>query len=109
MGATRTWGSVCLVGLGGGVHLPDAFTDLIRRQLSIVGHVTFSKNWQADCARYVVERGLDIDGLFTDRWTLDQAGEAYRLFDAQATGKGWFDPTGSAASARPAGHPDGDA
>jgi threonine dehydrogenase-like Zn-dependent dehydrogenase len=28
--------------------------------------------------------------LFTHRWKLDQAEEAYRLFDTQTTGKGVF-------------------
>ena len=91
--AVKTWGSVALVGIGGGLHIDDAFIDVIRRNVSLVGHVTFSKNWQADCADHVVERGLDVDGLFTDRWTLEQAEEAYRLFDGQSVGKGWFDPT----------------
>ena len=29
-----------------------------------------------------------IDKLFTHRWRLDQAEEAYRVFDTQTTGKG---------------------
>jgi hypothetical protein len=28
--------------------------------------------------------------LFTHRWSLDRADEAYKLFDTQATGKGVF-------------------
>jgi len=90
--STRTWGTVALVGIGGNASF-DVFMDLIRKQLTVVGHLTFSKEWQADCAQYVVDRGIDVDGLFTHRWTLDQADEAYRLFDEQKTGKGWFDPT----------------
>ena len=45
---------------------------------------------QADCARFVVERKIDVEKLFTHRWKLDQAEEAYRLFDTQTTGKGVF-------------------
>ena len=37
-----------------------------------------------------VARNLDLDRLFTHRWRLDQAEEAYRIFDAQASGKGAF-------------------
>ncbi len=96
--SVRTWGSVALVGLGGELQVSDVWTDLIARQVNLVGHVTFSKNGLADCARFVVERELDVDGLFTDRWTLDQAAEAYRHFDGQTTGKGWFDPTATATA-----------
>ena len=45
---------------------------------------------QDECARFIEERGIDVDRLFTHRWTLDQAEEAYRLFDTQTTGKGVF-------------------
>ena len=31
---------------------------------------------------------MNVDALFTHRWRLDQAEEAYRLFDSQTTGKG---------------------
>lgn len=91
--AVKTWGTVAIVGIGGGLHLDNVAFDLIRRQVSLVGHVTFSTTWQADCARYVVERNLDVDSLFSHRWPLEQADEAYRLFDRQSAGKGWFDPT----------------
>ena len=30
---------------------------------------------------------IDVEKLFTHRWRLDQAEEAYRLFDTQTTGK----------------------
>ncbi|MDP6709344.1 MAG: iditol 2-dehydrogenase, partial [Alphaproteobacteria bacterium] len=43
--------------------------------------------------RFVAERGIDVDRLFTDRWTLEQAEETYRLFDQQKTGKGVFLPS----------------
>lgn len=90
--STRTWGTVAIVGIGGNVVV-ESFMELIRKQLSIVGHLTFSKAGQADCANFVVERGLDVDSLFTHSWSLDQADEAYELFDQQKTGKAWFDPT----------------
>jgi threonine dehydrogenase-like Zn-dependent dehydrogenase len=35
-------------------------------------------------------RGLALAKLITERWKLDQAAEAYRLFDRQTTGKGVF-------------------
>ncbi|MEM7427383.1 MAG: zinc-binding dehydrogenase [Pseudomonadota bacterium] len=87
--ATRTWGTVCYVGEGGNVTL-DVSSDMIRRQITLIGSWTFSTVIQAECARFVAERGIDVDGLFTDHYTLDQVDEAYKKFDTQSTGKGVF-------------------
>jgi threonine dehydrogenase-like Zn-dependent dehydrogenase len=87
--ATRTWGTACFVGEGGSVTL-DVSPDMLRRQITIVASWTFSTVGQAECARFVAERRIDVDHLFTHRWKLDQAAEAYRLFDKQNTGKGVF-------------------
>ncbi len=87
--ATRTWGKVCFVGEGGSVTI-DVSRDMIRKQLTVIGSWTFSSVIQAECARFVADRKIDVDRLFTQRWALDQADEAYRLFDTQTTGKGVF-------------------
>jgi len=34
-----------------------------------------------------------LDALFTHEWKLDQAKEAYELFDSQTTGKGVIIPS----------------
>jgi threonine dehydrogenase-like Zn-dependent dehydrogenase len=85
----RAWGTVCFVGEGGSVTI-DVSPDMLRKQLTIIGSWTFSKVGQADCARFVADRHIQVDDLFTHRWTLDQAEEAYRLFDQQTSGKGVF-------------------
>jgi len=87
--ATRPWGTVCFVGEGGGVTL-DVSRDLLRKQLTIIGSWTFSKIGQAECASFVADRKIAVDHLFTHRWQLAQAEEAYRVFDGQASGKGVF-------------------
>lgn len=87
--ATRTWGTVCFVGEGGSVTL-DVSPDMIRKQLTVIGSWTFSSVIQEECARFVADRKVDVDKLFTQRYTLDQAEEAYELFDTQTTGKGVF-------------------
>ena len=51
---------------------------------------TFSEAGMKDCAQFIASRGIDIDKLFTDRWSLDRAETAYRAFDAQSGGKGVF-------------------
>ncbi len=85
----RGWGTACFVGEGGQVTL-DVSQDILRRQINIVGSWTFSKNGQADCAAFVAERKIDVDALFTDEYSLDEASEAYQKFETQTTGKGVF-------------------
>jgi threonine dehydrogenase-like Zn-dependent dehydrogenase len=70
--AVRSWGTACFVGERGQVTL-DVSPDMLRRQ--------------------VTDRKIDVEKLFTDRWRLDQAEEAYRLFDKQTTGKGVILPS----------------
>jgi len=92
VGAVRSsgkWGVVCFVGEGGDVTL-NVSPDIMRKQLTIVGSWTFSNVGQADCTRFVADRGVEVDKLFTDQWTLDQAGDAYRDFDNQLGGKAVF-------------------
>jgi threonine dehydrogenase-like Zn-dependent dehydrogenase len=93
--STRAWGSCCYVGEGGEVTL-DVSNDLIRRQITLMGSWTFSTVGQADCAQFIADRRVDVDALFSDRWRLDQADEAYQLFDQQVTGKGVILPNGDA-------------
>lgn len=88
----RTWGKACFVGEGDTVTL-DVSNDMLRRQVTIIGSWTFSTVGQADCARYVADREIDVDRLFTQRWKLEQAEEAYKLFDKQTSGKGVILPS----------------
>jgi threonine dehydrogenase-like Zn-dependent dehydrogenase len=87
--STRAWGTVCFVGEGNTVTL-DVSPDMIRKQLTVLASWTFSSIGQADCARFIADRQISVDRLFTHRFTLDQAEEAYQLFDTQTTGKGVF-------------------
>jgi len=41
----------------------------------------------AEVATFVVERRMPLKDLITHRFTLDQAAEAYQLFDSGRTGK----------------------
>ena len=50
----------------------------------MIGSYTFSKVGMKDCARFIADRGVPVDRLFTDRWRIEQADEAYRAFDRQA-------------------------
>ncbi len=87
--SAKVWGTVCFVGEGGNVSI-EVSPDMLRRQLTVIGSWTFSTVGQAECARFITDRGIRVDDLFTDRWRLDQAEAAYNLFDTQTTGKGVF-------------------
>ena len=64
--------------------------DLLRKQITVIGSWTFSTILQSECAHFVAGRKVDVDAIFTDRWSLGQAKEAYALFDKQASGKAVF-------------------
>jgi threonine dehydrogenase-like Zn-dependent dehydrogenase len=87
--STRTWGTIGMVGEGGKLIL-DVSPDLIRRQLTIIASWCFSTAGQAECARFVVDRKIPAERIFTHHYRLEQAEEAYKLFDKQSTGKGVF-------------------
>ncbi len=85
----RAWGQACFVGEGGQTTF-DVSKDMLRRQLTIHASWTFSAMGQAECARFIADRKLPLGRLLTHRFSLDQAEQAYRLFDTQTTGKGVF-------------------
>lgn len=85
--SARTWGTVCFVGMGATPASYDVTNDIIKKQLTLLGSWTFSASGQRDCAQFVAERNLPVDKLFTHRFKLDDAEEAYKLFDTQTTGK----------------------
>jgi threonine dehydrogenase-like Zn-dependent dehydrogenase len=85
--SAKTWGTVCFVGEGGDVTI-DVSRDMLRKQLTLIGSWTFSAMGQLECARFVADNGIDLDAIFSHRWKLEQADEAYRVFDTQSTGKG---------------------
>lgn len=87
--SARTWGRVCLVGEGNTTTF-DVSPDIIHKQLTIYGSWTFSSVGQAECAQFIVDRGLPLAKLLTHRFSLDEAEAAYQLFDTQTTGKGVF-------------------
>jgi len=86
--SVASWGTVCLVGLGSDLTL--SLAALLRTQLRILTSWTMSIQAQRACAEFIVDRGIDLDALFTDRWRLDQAAEAYQAFNRQSGGKGVF-------------------
>ncbi|GAF44281.1 zinc-dependent alcohol dehydrogenase family protein [Rhodococcus wratislaviensis] len=86
--ALAPWGRLCVVGLGGTVEL-DVRQNL-SRQLTVMTSWSLSSVQQLECADFIDRHGLPVDDLFSDRWSLGQAEEAYTKFDKQDAGKGVF-------------------
>lgn len=86
IGCLRLWGACAFVGVGG----PPAVEigSMMSRQITVIGSWTFSSVGQMECADFAANNDVAVDAIFTDRWALDQAGEAYAKVDAQNTGKG---------------------
>jgi threonine dehydrogenase-like Zn-dependent dehydrogenase len=85
----KTWGTACYVGEGGDVTL-DVSPDLLRRQVTLIGSWTFSAMGMQECAEFIAKQRIPLERIFSHRWRLEQADEAYRTFDTQTTGKGVF-------------------
>jgi threonine dehydrogenase-like Zn-dependent dehydrogenase len=84
-----TWGRVAFVGEGGQTTI-DVSKHMLRRQLTVHASWTFSAVGQEECARFIADRKIPLKKLLTHRFQVEQAEEAYRLFDTQTTGKGVF-------------------
>ena len=84
-----TWGRACFVGLGGGSFDLDV-TSLLAKQVSILTSWTLSIPDLTRCVEFTDRHQLPVDQLFTDRWRIDDAAQAYREFDHQNRGKGVF-------------------
>jgi threonine dehydrogenase-like Zn-dependent dehydrogenase len=76
--------TVCLVGLGD--ELTFALARNLRRKLTILTSWTMSLQGQKACADFI-ERDVDIDPIFTNRRTLEQADMAYQKLHSQDGGK----------------------
>ncbi len=92
--AARPWGKACYVGAHGTATF-EMTPDVIHRQLTMLGCWTFNPALMAECAGFAVDRRVPLGRVFTDRYTLDEADEAFLRTESQATGKGVFvlDPT----------------
>jgi threonine dehydrogenase-like Zn-dependent dehydrogenase len=84
------WGSACYVGVGSTIHFD--LTEHLRKQMTAMVSWTMSKSQMLDCARFVLDREVSVDALFSDRWALAQFDQAYDRFDLQTSGKGVFVP-----------------
>ncbi len=84
------WGAACWVGVGSTIQFD--LTEHLYKQITAMPSWTLSIAGMADCARFVVERHVDVDALFSDRWKLSDSAQAYQHFDQQSSGKGVLTP-----------------
>ena len=84
------WGMACWVGVGSTIHFD--LTEHLYKQVTGVPSWTLSVPAMEDCANFVIQRNVDVDALFTDRWGLPDAEAAYALSEKQTAGKGVFIP-----------------
>lgn len=86
---TAPWGRIALVAVGGALEV-DGWADMIAKQRTVIGSWTFSQVGMKDCARFIADHGVEVDRIFSDRWSIGDARQAYEEFDRQASGKGVF-------------------
>jgi threonine dehydrogenase-like Zn-dependent dehydrogenase len=84
--SAKLWGRVCFVGEGNTTTF-DVSAQIIHKQLTIYGSWTFSTGGLAEVTRFVVERDVPLTDLVTHRYRLEDAVDAYQLFDTGRTGK----------------------
>jgi threonine dehydrogenase-like Zn-dependent dehydrogenase len=89
LASLSTWGRACFVGLGG-PPVQFAVGAMLRKQPTIMTSWTLSIVELSRCVDFVARHQLPVDDLFTHRWRLDEAAEAYAEFDRQDSGKGVF-------------------
>jgi threonine dehydrogenase-like Zn-dependent dehydrogenase len=84
--AARDWGRVVFVGEGGTVEFEPSPL-LIHKQLTLHGSWVCSIGQMEDLVELLVRWNLHPEQIVTHRFTLQQAQEAYELFDSGKSGK----------------------
>jgi 2-desacetyl-2-hydroxyethyl bacteriochlorophyllide A dehydrogenase len=84
--SARIYGRVCFVGEGGETSF-NVSRDIMHKQLTIHGSWTMSTLSLGEVARYVADRKLPLKKIVTHRFHIEQAVEAYKVFESGNTGK----------------------
>jgi len=82
----RFGGRVGLIGHGD-VELPIRPSDLISRDITIRGSPIFKTDTYFEMANFLVKQKISLEKTVTHRFALEEAAEAFRLFDSGRTGK----------------------
>lgn len=86
----RLGGRAVFVGIG---HQEKTLnpSQIIGRQLTLMGSFVLPIYQYYDMLRFVQDRKVPLDAMVTHRFSIDQAVEAFELFDSGATGKVIFE------------------
>ncbi len=84
--SAKIYGRACFVGEGGDTTF-DVSRDIIHKQLTIMGSWTMSTVSLAEVANYIVDRKIPLSRLITHRYRLEEAVQAYKVFESGETGK----------------------
>ena len=84
--ATRKWGKIVLLGMGGNVEF-DASKDLIFDQKTIYGSWVTTTWLMEELVERLVRWNLHPADIITHRFSLDHAGDAYSLMASGKCGK----------------------
>jgi propanol-preferring alcohol dehydrogenase len=87
--AARKRGAVAFVGESRQTTINPS-DQMIRKLLTVIGAWYFPLWEYAEIAQFVADRELPVERLITHRFGLDDAAEAFRLFDARETEKAVF-------------------
>lgn len=87
--ATRKLGKVAFVGESRQTELNPS-DQFIRKLLTVIGGWYFAIWEWPEIARFVVEKQIDVAGMITHRFSLDEAATAFRMFDERQTEKAVF-------------------
>ena len=79
-------GRVCFVGVGPPTAF-DVSEVIIGKELTCYGSWTFTSSGLSECMAFLAERAVPLANLVTHRFPLEQAPEAFTLFEGGRTGK----------------------
>jgi threonine dehydrogenase-like Zn-dependent dehydrogenase len=83
----RTFGRAAYIGMGAPSTATIDVQSIVLKCISIYGSWTFSKAELSEVSRHMVDAGVDLSKIITHRYSLDQADEAIKTFEAGKTGK----------------------
>ena len=84
--SARIYGRAHFVGIGGETCF-NVNRDIIDKQLTIRGNWTMSTFGLAELANYVVDHKVPLKKIITHHFRLEQAADAYKIFESGQTGK----------------------
>lgn len=87
--AARTMGSVAFVGESSSTTINPS-DQMIRKLLHVIGAWYFPLGEFEEIARFVVDNEVPVEKMITHRFSLDEAQEAFRMFDQRETEKAVF-------------------